>query len=165
ALAAAEIQTDMNTAVGSAPTPDTQAPTVPGNLAATAASGSQINLSWTASTDNVGVTAYPVERCQGAGCTSFAPLGTAAVTTYSDAGLTANTNYRYRVRATDAAGNPSGYSNVASATTPAAADTQAPTAPSNLTATAVSGSQINLSWTASTDDVGVTGYAVERCQG
>src|SRR5437762_6304513 len=119
ALTAAEIQTDMNTAVGSAPTPDTQAPTAPGTLTATAASGSQINLSWTASTDNVGVTAYPVERCQGAGCTSFAPLGTAAVTTYSDAGLTANTSYSYRVRATDAAGNPSGYSNVASATTPA----------------------------------------------
>src|SRR5213079_2714214 len=164
ALAAAEIQTDMNTAVGSAPTPDTQAPTVPGNLAATAASGSQINLSWTASTDNVGVTAYPVERCQGAGCTSFAPLGTAAVTTYSDTGLAANTSYSYRVRATDAAGNPSGYSNVASATTPAT-DTQAPTAPTNLSATAVSWSQINLSWTASTDDVGVTGYPVERCQG
>src|SRR5438093_11641326 len=60
ALTAAEIQADMNTAVGSAPTPDTQAPTVPGSLAATAASGSQMNLSWTASTDNVGVTGYPV---------------------------------------------------------------------------------------------------------
>src|SRR5437762_3296180 len=164
ALTAAEIQTDMNTAVGSAPTPDTQAPTAPGTLTATAASGSQINLSWTASTDNVGVTAYPVERCQGAGCTSFAPLGTAAVTTYSDAGLTANTSYSYRVRATDAAGNPSGYSNVASATTPAP-DTQPPTAPGTLTATAVSWSQINLSWTASTDNVGVTAYPVERCQG
>jgi hypothetical protein len=42
------------------------------------------------------------------------------------------------------------------------ADTQPPTAPSNLTATAISGSQINLSWTASTDNVGVTGYRVER---
>src|SRR5439155_23044407 len=87
-------------------------------LTATAGSG-QINLSWTGSTDDVGVTGYPVERCQGAGCTSFAPVGTAAGTTYSDTGLGANTSYSYRVRATDAAGNPSGYSNVASATTPA----------------------------------------------
>src|SRR5437773_2141072 len=118
ALTAAEIQTDMNTAVAPA-TPDTQPPTAPGTLTATAVSGSQINLSWVASMDNVGVTGYPVERCQGAGCTSFAPIGTAAGTTYSDAGLGANSSYSYRVRATDAAGNPSGYSNVASATTPA----------------------------------------------
>src|SRR5207302_3857460 len=116
ALTAAEIQTDMTTAV-EPPVPDTQAPTAPGNLTATAVGGSQINLSWTASTDDVGVTGYPVERCQGAGCTSFAPIGTAGGPTYSDTGLGANTSYSYRVRATDAAGNPSGYSEVASATT------------------------------------------------
>jgi chitodextrinase len=150
--------------VASGTTPDTQAPTVPKNLTATAMSGSQINLSWTASTDNVGVTGYRVERCQGAGCNNFAQIGTAAGTTYNDSGLTANTSYSYRVRATDAAGNLSPYSNVASATTQSP-DTQPPTAPTNLTATAISGSQINLSWTASTDNVGVTGYLVERCQG
>src|SRR5947208_15208922 len=97
---------------------DTQAPTAPGNLTATAVSGSQINLSWTASTDDVGVTGYRVERCQGAGCTSFAPITTAGGATYSDTGLGANTSYSYRVRATDAAENLSAYSNVASATTP-----------------------------------------------
>lgn len=47
---------------------DTQAPTVPSNFTATAVSPSQVNLSWTASTDNVGVTGYQVERCQGASC-------------------------------------------------------------------------------------------------
>src|SRR5213079_1370928 len=92
ALTAAEIQADMTTAV-EPPVRDTQAPTAPSNLTATAVSGSQINLSWTASTDDVGVTGYPVERCQGAGCTSFAPLGTAAGTTYADAALAANTSY------------------------------------------------------------------------
>src|SRR5437016_6196683 len=76
-------------------------------------------------------------------------------------GLTASTSYSYRVRATDAAANLSAYSNVTGGTIP---DTQPPTAPTNLTA-AVSGSQINLSWTASTDNVAVTGYMVERCQG
>ena len=111
------------------------------------------------------MTGYRVERCQGATCTNFVQIATPPGASYADTGLAASTTYRYQVRATDAAGNLSGYSNVASATTPAASDTQPPTAPSNLTATAVSGSQINLSWTASTDTVGVTGYRVERCQG
>src|SRR5207237_6127877 len=115
---------------------------------------------------DVWVTEYRVERCAGGEtCTNFLQVTTMASTSFNNVGLDPATNYSYRVRATDAAGNLSGYSNVASATTPAAADTQAPTAPSNVTATAVSGSQINLSWTASTDDVGVTGYPVERCQG
>ena len=113
----------------------------------------------------MGVTGYRVERCQGAGCSSFAQIGTPAGTTFADSGLTASTSYSYRVRATDAAGNLSGYSNVASATTAAAADTTPPTAPTGLTATAAGSSAINLSWTASTDNVGVTGYRVERCQG
>ena len=98
-------------------TGDTQPPTAPANLTASAASGSQINLSWTASTDNVGVTGYRVERCQGMGCSSFAPITTVAATTYSDTGLVANTSYTYRVRARDAAGNLSSYSNTATATT------------------------------------------------
>jgi hypothetical protein len=68
ALSQAEIQADMNTPVGTPP--DTQPPTAPGNLTASVVSGTQINLAWTAATDNVGVTGYRVERCQGAGCTS-----------------------------------------------------------------------------------------------
>ena len=144
---------------------DTQPPTAPSNLTAIPASLSQINLSWTASTDNVGVTGYLVERCQGLSCTSFSQIASlnGTTTTYDDTGLAALASYSYRVRATDAAGDLSAYSNVATTTTKA--DTQPPTAPSNLTATAVSTSQINLSWTASTDNVGVTNYLVERCQG
>jgi chitodextrinase len=144
---------------------DTTPPTAPSNLTATAASSSQINLSWTASTDNVGVTGYRVERCQGAGCNNFAQIATPTTNAFNDTGLTASTSYSYRARATDAAGNLSAYSNTATTTTSAAADTTPPTAPSNLIATAASSSQINLSWTASTDNVGVTGYFVERCQG
>ena len=98
---------------------DTQPPTTPRNLTATAVSGSQINLSWTASTDNVGVTGYLIERCQGAGCTSFARQLTVPGTTYSDLGLSPNTSYTYQVKATDAAGNFSPYSNTATATTQA----------------------------------------------
>src|SRR5207244_3330517 len=126
-------------ATGGGP-PDTQAPTAPTGLTPTVVSGSQINLSWTASTDNVGVSGYRVERCQGAGCSSFTQVGTPAGTTYNDTGLTAGTSYSYRARATDAAATLSSYSPVPTATahTP---DTQAPTAPTGLTPTVVSGSQ------------------------
>ncbi|MFO0701164.1 MAG: FG-GAP-like repeat-containing protein [Nitrospira sp.] len=92
------------------PSPDIAAPTVPTQLIATIVSGTQINLSWTASLDNVGVSGYRVERCQGAGCTTFAQVGTSIGQTFSDTGVTAGTLYSYRVRATDAAGNLSGYS-------------------------------------------------------
>src|SRR6202011_4670470 len=94
--------------------------------------------------------------------TTFAQIGTLVGTTYNDTGLSPATSYSYRVRATDAAGNLSPYSNVASTSTPT--DTQPPAAPANLNAGAAGVSQINLSWTASTDNVGVTGYLVERCQ-
>ena len=96
---------------------DTQPPTTPTNLTATAVSGSQINLSWTASTDNVGVTGYLIERCEGVGCSTFARVLTVPGTTYSDTGLVSNTSYTYQVKATDAAGNFSAYSNQATATT------------------------------------------------
>jgi chitodextrinase len=134
---------------------DITAPTAPTNLTAAAASSSQINLSWTASTDDVGVTGYDVYR----GATL---VGSSTTTSYSDTGLTASTAYSYTVKAKDAAANVSAASNTASATTQAPADTQAPTAPTSLTATAVSNSQIDLSWTASTDNVAVTEYNVYR---
>jgi chitodextrinase len=122
-------------------------------------------LSWAASTDNVGVTSYLIEQCQGAGCATFAQVGTSTTTTFARSGLTASTTYGFRVRATDAAGNLSAYSNSASAATQAPPDTQAPTAPAGLAASASSSTQIDLSWAASTDNVGVTNYLIEQCQG
>jgi chitodextrinase len=147
--------------VASATTPDTTPPTAPSNLTATTASSSQVNLKWTASTDNVGVTGYLVERCEGAGCTSFTQVATVSGTTYSNTGLAADTVYRFRVRATDAAGNLSPYSNVASAST----DVTPPTEPTALAAVPASSNQINLVWVPATDNVGVSAYLVERCQG
>jgi len=94
------------------PPSDTTAPTAPASLTATAASSSQINLSWGASTDNVGVTGYIVYR-------NGAQVGTATGTSYSDTGLSASTAYSYTVKAKDAAGNLSAASNTASATTQA----------------------------------------------
>jgi glucose/arabinose dehydrogenase/chitodextrinase len=116
ALTQAQIQADMAAPI--TPTgPDGQPPTAPSGLGASAVSASQINLSWTASSDNVGVTGYRVERCQGASCTNFVEVAQPSGTTYSDVGLLASTAYRYQVRAVDAAGNLSAYSGIATATT------------------------------------------------
>ena len=122
----------------------TTPPAAPANLAATAVSSSQINLTWTDS-DNT-EQGFKIERCTGAGCSDFAQIATvgANVTSYRNTGLTASTSYSYRVRAYNAAGD-SGYSNTASAVTQAAP--ALPAAPTNLAATAVSKSQINLAWT------------------
>jgi IPT/TIG domain/Abnormal spindle-like microcephaly-assoc'd, ASPM-SPD-2-Hydin/Fibronectin type III domain len=140
-------------------------PSLPGNLTATSPSSTTIDLSWTASTETGGtVNDYNVQRCAGANCVNFVQIGTSSGTIYNDTGLTNGTTYTYRVQAVDAQDNLSPYSNLASATA-ATPDTQPPTAPTNLTATAAGTSQINLSWTASTDNVGVTGYFIERCTG
>jgi len=91
--------------------PDTQPPSVPTGLSATAVSSTQINLSWTASTDNVGVAGYRVFR-------GGSQITMTTATSYADAGLSPSTNYTYTVVAFDAAGNVSAQSSPASATTP-----------------------------------------------
>src|SRR6266853_678943 len=108
--------------------PDTQPPTAPGTPVPIVVSGTQINLTWPAATDNIGVTNYFIERCAGSGCSTFAQVGTSATGSFNNTGLTASTTYIYRVRATDAANNIGPYSATATATTQAP-DTQAPTAP------------------------------------
>ena len=119
ALTQDQIQTDMVTPLGAAPGPDTVAPSVPTGLAATPVSTTQINLSWNASTDNVGVTGYQVFR-------NGQQIATTTTTSFSNTGLTPATTYQYAVRASDAAGNTSALTTAVSATTPAP-DTTAPT--------------------------------------
>jgi len=135
-------------------TPDTTAPSTPGSVTAIAVSSSQIDVSWSDATDNVAVTGYRVFR----NGVLVATLGN--VTTYQDAGLAAATTYSYRIRALDAAGNVSGQSLAASATTLAVLDASPPTTPSTLTASVVSASRVNLTWSAATDNVAVTGYRI-----
>ena len=132
-----------NTAGATTPTPDTTPPSQPGTLSAAAVSQGEVDLAWGASTDDVGVTGYQVERCQGAGCANFTQIATPAGTSYKDTSVSPSTSYSYRVRATDAAGNLSTYSNTATALTP---DTTPPSQPGTLTATAVSGGEVDLSW-------------------
>ncbi|MFL6114708.1 MAG: glycoside hydrolase family 6 protein [Catenulispora sp.] len=135
---------------------DTTPPSVPTGLKTTATTSSTIALSWTASTDNVGVTGYAIYR----GTTQ---IGTSTTTTFTDTGLTASTQYTYTVKAFDAAGNSSAASTAVTATTSGeTGDTTPPSMPTGLTASNITTSSITLSWTASTDNVGVTGYDVYR---
>ncbi len=197
------------------PPEDTTAPTAPTNLQVTGKSTSSVSLSWTASTDNVGVTGYTVSY---GGSTSVNVTGTSATIN----GLSAATTYTFTVTAKDAAGNVSTGATIQATTDSSSGNTctnaawnassvytggqrisyngkvyeakwwtqgdrpdlsgssgvwkyisdcsgggnggdndvTAPTAPSNLQVTSKSTSSISLSWTASTDDVGVTGYTV-----
>ncbi|MBO7937706.1 discoidin domain-containing protein [Streptomyces sp. S9] len=136
-------------------TGDTQAPTAPANLAFTEPSAGQIRLTWNASTDDTGVTGYDV-YANNELLTSVA----GNVTTYTDT-RPASATVSYFVRAKDAAGNVSGNSNTVTRRGETG-DTQAPTAPANLAFTEPSAGQIRLTWNASTDNTGVTGYEVYR---
>lgn len=146
---------------------DTTPPSAPGTLIAAALSNTSIGLNWTVATDNNTVANYRVERCQGAGCTTWAEIAQPVGITYTATGLTTATTYRFRLRAADAATPPNlgPYGNIVQATTQAAPDTTAPSVPTNLVPTVASSTQINLAWTASTDNVAVFGYEVQRCSG
>ncbi|WP_088835348.1 fibronectin type III domain-containing protein [Paenibacillus tyrfis] len=138
---------------------DTQPPTAPSGLKATGKTSNSVTLAWNASTDNVGVTGYDVYN-------GSAVAASVTGTTAAIGGLSANTAYTFTVKAKDAAGNVSAASQAVTVTTdPASGDTQPPTAPTNLTVTGKTSSSISLSWTASTDNVGVTGYTVEYGSG
>ncbi|MFC0216296.1 fibronectin type III domain-containing protein [Paenibacillus chartarius] len=89
---------------------DTTAPTAPANLTAPSKTDTTVNLSWTASTDNVGVAGYDVYN-------GTSLVGTATGTTFAVTGLTANTAYTFTVKAKDAAGNASAASNAVTVTT------------------------------------------------
>jgi len=153
--------TYSNTASATTQAPTVTAPAAPSNLRATAASSSQIDLAWADNSNNE--TGFQIERCQGDKCNSFTPIAQVGVnvTSYSNTGLAASTIYRYRVRATNPGGN-SAYSNKVKATTSATAPTP-PLAPSNLTTTATSTTQINLAWT--DNSTNESGFKIERCQG
>ncbi|EGL20218.1 MULTISPECIES: glycosyl hydrolase family 18 protein [unclassified Paenibacillus] len=148
-----KVTTDLS---GSAPVGDTIAPSVPANLTSTAKTSTSVTLSWSASTDNVGVTGYTV--------TYGTKTVDVSATTATITGLTPSTAYSFTVKAKDAAGNVSAASSAVSVTTDAnsggGTDTTAPTAPANLAVTAKTSTSVTLGWTASTDNVGVTGYTV-----
>ncbi len=134
--------------------PDAQAPTVPTALTAGTQTQTTVLVTWSAATDNVAVTGYTLRRN---GVTTGTTSGTSATFT----GLTCGTNYTLSVDAFDAAGNHSQQASVATATV-ACTDTQAPTTPTALATTTATTTSISIAWTASTDNLGVTGYTLSR---
>ena len=158
ALTPSELQTDMNTPVAPPPAGDTQAPTAPAGLVVSGQTQTALTLTWNASTDNVGVAGYSTYR-NGAAVGTTAP----ATRTYTFTGLTCGTTYTLGVDAVDAAGNRSTQADrrgTTSACTPG--DTQAPSAPAGLVVSGQTQTAMTLSWNASTDNVGVTGYSTYR---
>ncbi|MNM56609.1 Mannan endo-1,4-beta-mannosidase precursor [compost metagenome] len=137
---------------------DNTAPTAPSSVTAASKTDTTVSLSWTASTDNVGVTGYEIYN-------GSVLAGTSTTTSYTVTGLTASTAYTFTVKAKDAAGNVSAASSAVQVTTnPPSTDTTAPTAPTNVTAASKTATTVSLSWTASTDNVGVTGYEIYNGQ-
>jgi chitodextrinase len=130
----------------SPPPTDTQSPTAPSDLTANVASSGQINLSWKAATDNVGVTGYRIFR-QGT------QIASVTGTTYQDTGLSPSTSYSYTIAAYDAAGNISSQSASASATTLTTPITATPPTPPS------SGSVITLVDFGSSDLSNIFGLA------
>ena len=133
---------------------DTQPPTLPANLTATSRTTTSIALSWSASSDNVGVIGYGLYQ-------GGLYIGTTPTTTTIFSGLTCNTNYTLSIDAYDALGNRSAKSIVGVATT-ACPDTAPPSTPTGVGASNVTQTSLTMTWTASSDNVGVTAYDVFR---
>ena len=146
----------VETAVPTVPS-DMTAPTAPAGMVATSATASSVSVSWNASTDDVGVAGYTVYLDD----KEFdATPATSRSYTFTD--LACGTSHVFAVDAYDAVGNYSTKASVTTTTTPCVSDTTPPTTPTGLATTATSASSLSVSWAASTDDVGVTGYRVYR---
>jgi len=137
------------------PPSDTTAPSTPTNFVVTGTTSSSISVSWSASTDNVGVTSYGLYK-------GGTLVGSASGTTTTFNGLPCNTSQTLAVDAADLAGNRSGQATVTASTAACPSDTTPPSTPSGLRVSGSTQTSVSLSWTASTDNVGVTGYNVFR---
>lgn len=137
---------------------DTSAPSVPTDLQAAGVAWDKIELNWTASTDNVAIARYIVYR-DGVAVTTEEGNKIWG-TSFIDSGLVADQTYTYTVSAIDYAGNESAQSTAAVATA-RPPDTSPPSVPTDLVLRTACTST-GMDWTASTDDVAVTGYRIKR---
>ena len=152
--AAANRSTKASVVATTAPCPDTQAPTTPANVTTTSRTTTSIALSWTAASDNVGVVGYGLYK-------AGALVGTSGVTTGIFSSLACGSAFSLAVDAYDAAGNRSAKTTITASTT-ACPDTTPPSTPAGLAASSVTQTSLVLTWNASSDNVGVTGYDVYR---
>ena len=139
-------------------------PDAPSGLTATAVSPTQINLFWSTPNDGQSsITGYKIEYRVGSGSYSVLVSNTASTsTTYSHTGLTTDQTYTYHVYAINSIGT-SASSSEASATLTSTSSGTNPGAPGSLTAIPASPTQVNLSWTAPSNNGGhqITGYRIE----
>jgi chitodextrinase len=133
---------------------DSLPPSVPSDFTVVNSGYDQINLTWLDSTDNNGVIGYRLYR-------DGTLVSFLTATTYSDTGLSDETEYCYTVSAIDVAGNESTESAQNCATT-SIYEVVAPTTPTNILVSTVSSTKVEVSWSASSDNVGVTGYKIFR---
>jgi hypothetical protein len=135
---------------------NTLLPVAPTGLTATTIDATNIQLNWTDNSNNEA--SWEISRCTGAACPTPTPYDTipAGTATYTDAAAVPGTSYVYAVRAMNVSGRSAPTNN-------AAANTLPPSAPTSLTATTVSGTQVDLAWT--NTDASITGTRVERCEG
>lgn len=146
----------VNATTSPCSTVDTTAPSPPTGLSTSAISQTGVTLAWNASTDNVAVTGYGRYR-------NGTLLSSGTGTSFQFTGLSCGTTYTLGVDAYDAAGNRSAKASVAATTSACSTgDTTAPSTPTGLAASAIGQTSITLGWTASTDNVGVTGYGRYR---
>jgi titin len=127
-------------------------PDAPSELVASTVSSSRIKLTWEDNSDNE--LGFKIERKKSGGSYSQIAEVDNDITTYTNTGLTNDTEYYYRVRAYNSAGN-SSYSNVDSATTGVI-----PGKPADLEATVISSSEIKLTW--EDNSTNETGFKIER---
>src|SRR5690606_17160561 len=133
---------------------DSQNPTAISDLTASATNSNSTTLSWSASSDNVAVVDYEVFQ-------NGSSIGlSGGSTSFNVTNLTPATSYAFTAVAIDGAGNTSTLSNTVNITTTSIADTEAPSAITDLAASATTSSGTTLSWSASTDNVGVVDYEV-----
>jgi uncharacterized repeat protein (TIGR01451 family) len=147
----------VHVSFGGQPPTDTTPPSAPGNLVGSVlTSPTRVKLTWTAATDNVAVTGYRVYR-------GGTQVGNVTGLTYTDSAVTGGSTYPYYVRAYDAAGNIGSPSATVSITVPGSTDTTKPSTPTNLAGSVLTSPlRVQLTWTGSTDNVGVTGYRIYR---
>jgi len=146
---------DISVTTPAAPPTCTGNPTTPGNFASTGQTMTTISLSWSASTPaaNCTISGYQVFR-------NHSIINTISGTTFNDSGLAGNTSYVYDLIAVDTNGHPS--PSTTDLTVKTTGDLTPPSNPTNFTVSSPSSSQVSLGWTASTDNVAVTGYNLYR---